>query len=118
MEAVNDLAKLVSFPTVSNRPITELAAFLSRRLEDLSFDVERFDSPSLSNKCNLVASIGPKGNDGLICQVMDVVPTEGQPWSSDPFHLTEREGRLYARGSADMKAFRRDTPSLKTNQTR
>ena len=36
---------------------------------------------------------------------MDVVPTEGQPWTSDPFRLREDNGRLYGRGTADMKGF-------------
>jgi acetylornithine deacetylase len=106
MAVLNDLSTLVAFETVSNRPVTELAAFISARLEDLSFRVERFDSPTMPDKCNIVASIGPSDTDGLILSGhMDVVPTEGQPWTSDPFTLTERDGKLYARGSADMKGF-------------
>lgn len=106
MAVISDLSTLVSFDTISNRPVTALGAFLSTRLEDLGFCVERFDSPTLADKCNIVASIGPSQTDGLILSGhMDVVPTEGQPWSSDPFRLTERDGKLYGRGSADMKGF-------------
>ena len=48
----------------------------------------------------------PEAPDGLVISGhMDVVPTEGQPWTSDPFRLTERGDRLYGRGTADMKGF-------------
>lgn len=98
------LARLVAYPTVSDRPVTELAAFLAGLSEDAGFRVERFQTSE--TKCNVVASAGPPGTDGLILSGhMDVVPTEGQDWSSDPFTLTERDGRLYARGAADMKGF-------------
>lgn len=107
MEKVErDLARLIAFPTVSNRPVTELSAFLAHRLEDLGFRIERFPDPTDCGKHNLVASIGPEGSDGLVLTGhMDVVPTENQPWTSDPFVLTERGDRLHGRGTADMKGF-------------
>ncbi|MCB9680253.1 MAG: acetylornithine deacetylase [Alphaproteobacteria bacterium] len=101
----DDLATLVAFPTVSDRPVTELVAFVAHRLEALGFTVERFASPS-PGKCNLVASIGPRGTDGLVLSGhMDVVPVDGQPWTSDPFVLTARGDRLVGRGTSDMKGF-------------
>jgi len=100
------LARLVAWPTVSDRPLTALAAHMAQIHEDQGFRVERFEATDLHGKVNLVASIGPPGTDGLVLSGhMDVVPTEGQPWSSDPFTVAWREGRLYGRGTADMKGF-------------
>lgn len=57
-------------------------------------------------KANLVATIGPAVAGGVVLSGhTDVVPVEGQPWSSDPFALVEREGKLFGRGSSDMKGF-------------
>lgn len=104
MEAARShLERLVAMDTTSHLPITALSAYVAERLEDLGFTVERFGS---ADKHNLVASIGPRGTDGLVLSGhMDVVPTEGQPWSSDPFRAVERDGKLFGRGTADMKGF-------------
>lgn len=103
---VRDLARLVALPTVSDRPVTELAATLAERHRRQGMRVERFDAAEGEGKCNLLASVGPEGTGGLVLTGhMDVVPTAGQPWRTDPFRLTEREGRLYGRGTADMKGF-------------
>lgn len=57
-------------------------------------------------KANLLASFGPENRPGYILSGhTDVVPAEGQPWSSDPFILTERDGKLFGRGTTDMKGF-------------
>ena len=104
MSVVDVLGRLVAEPTVSNRPLTELAAYMAQRAEDQGFRVERFESEP--GKVNVVASAGPAGTDGLILSGhMDVVPVEGQPWTCDPFVLTERGDKLMGRGSSDMKAF-------------
>ena len=103
---MDDLARLISFPTVSNRPVTALASHLAERAEAAGFQVDLYAKPGEPEKVNVVASIGPEDADGLILSGhMDVVPTEGQPWDSDPFTLTERDGLLYGRGTADMKGF-------------
>jgi len=106
VKVIDTLAEMIAFPTVSNRPITELAAMVSHRCEALGFSVEMFVSPLDKTKVNVVCTAGPNDTDGLILSGhMDVVPTEGQPWKSDPFKLSERDGKLYGRGSADMKGF-------------
>ncbi|MEZ4318052.1 MAG: acetylornithine deacetylase [Myxococcota bacterium] len=100
------LERLVAWPTVSDRSMLACAADVAQRCEDLGFRVERFVDPRDAQKSSVIASIGPPGTDGLVVSGhMDVVPVEGQPWTSDPFVLTERDGRLHARGSADMKGF-------------
>ncbi len=103
---VADLASLVAFDTVSDRPVNDLAAWLANRCENLGFRIEKFPDPNHPGKGTLIASRGPADTEGLVLSGhMDVVPTEGQPWSTDPFQLTEKDGKLYGRGSADMKGF-------------
>ena len=58
------------------------------------------------DKADLFATIGPEGHGGIgLSGHSDCVPVEGQNWTSDPFTLTERDGKLYGRGSCDMKGF-------------
>ena len=102
---VDTLARLVAFPTISDRPVTGIASYIAERCESAGFRVERFESPG-EGKVNVVASRGPAGTDGLVLSGhMDVVPVEGQPWKTDPFKLTERGSSLHGRGTADMKGF-------------
>jgi acetylornithine deacetylase len=57
-------------------------------------------------KANLFATIGPRDRGGVaLSGHTDVVPIDGQAWTVDPFSLVEKEGRLYGRGTADMKGF-------------
>jgi acetylornithine deacetylase len=66
---------------------------------ELTFDDDR-------RKANLFATIGPEGRGGIaLSGHTDVVPVDGQNWSTDPFAITEKDGRLYGRGTSDMKSF-------------
>ena len=57
-------------------------------------------------KANLFATIGPADRPGIVLSGhTDVVPVDGQPWTTDPFHLTQRDGKIFDRGVCDMKAF-------------
>ena len=106
MAVLADLERLIAFETVSHLPTDPLAAWLAERLEGLGGRVLRFPDPTTPGKANLVASFGPVGTDGLaLSGHMDVVPTEGQAWASDPFVMTRRGDRLFGRGTADMKGF-------------
>jgi len=98
------LERLLSYPTVSSRPVDAIVADLAQGAADLGGRVQVLESSP--GKSNVVARFGPEGTNGLtISGHMDVVPTDGQDWTSDPFKLSRRDGRLYGRGSADMKGF-------------
>ena len=99
------LARLVHFDTTSHKSNLALIAFVEDYLAQ--HGVESHLVPSADGaKASLYATIGPAGVPGVaLSGHTDVVPVEGQTWTSDPFVLTERDGRFYGRGTADMKGF-------------
>lgn len=99
------LARLVAEPTVSRSSNLGLLDYVESLLGPTGAQVERFAHPD-GSRANLWATIGPDGPGGVVLSGhTDVVPVEGQAWSTDPYALTERDGRLYGRGTADMKGF-------------
>ncbi len=99
------LEDLVAFPTVSRDGNLDLIAYLQAKLAALGIASTPVHSED-GRKANLWATIGPEGRPGIaLSGHTDVVPVEGQAWSSDPFRLARRDGNLYGRGSADMKGF-------------
>ena len=99
------LERLVGFATVSRESNLELIAFIERYLAGLGVRSERFYNADRT-KANLFATIGPAGRGGVaLSGHTDVVPVDGQAWTVEPFRLTARDGRLYGRGTADMKGF-------------
>ena len=99
------LDRLIAFPTVSRDSNLDLFAYVRGELSALGIESVLVHSED-GRKANLWATIGPRDTPGVVLSGhTDVVPVEGQAWTSDPFTLTRRNGNLYGRGSADMKGF-------------
>jgi acetylornithine deacetylase len=99
------LARLVAFPTVSRDSNLKLIDWVEAFLRERGARCRRTWSED-RRKANLYARIGPDVAGGVVLSGhTDVVPVDGQDWHTDPFKLIEQDGRLFGRGSADMKAF-------------
>lgn len=97
--------KLVGFPTVSRDSNLELIDFVEGYLNDLGVSATRVPNED-GTKAALYAHIGPQIDGGVVLSGhTDVVPVDGQAWDTDPFTVTERQGKLYGRGTCDMKGF-------------
>ncbi len=99
------LKELIAFPTVSTDPNIELIEWIGDRLRNLGAEVDIFKDPS-GNKANLFATLGPAISGGIVLSGhSDVVPVADQDWATDPFEMVESDGKLYGRGTCDMKGF-------------
>lgn len=99
------LKDLVGFDTTSRNSNLALIAHVEAFFAKRGVATTRIPDET-GEKANLIATIGPKDVPGFVLSGhTDVVPVDGQDWASDPFALTLREGRLYGRGSCDMKGF-------------
>ncbi len=99
------LADLVGFDTVSDRTNLPLIAHIESYLAAFGVKAERFVDET-GEKASLWVTIGPEERRGFVLSGhTDVVPVVGQDWSHDPFKLVERDGKLYGRGTTDMKGF-------------
>jgi acetylornithine deacetylase len=105
MTPIEMLARLVAFPSESQRSNLDIIHFVRDYLASHGVQSQLVPSPD-GEKANLFATIGPSVDGGVVLSGhTDVVPVAGQDWTSDPWTLTERDGRLYGRGSCDMKGF-------------
>ncbi len=99
------LSSLVAFPTVSDRSNLDLISFVEDYLHGHDIPTRRVPDAT-GEKSSLLALIGPEVEGGVVLSGhTDVVPVAGQDWSTDPFTVTERDGRLFGRGTCDMKGF-------------
>ena len=99
------LERLVAFPTVSRDSNLALVDWVEDWLSGWGVACHR-DYNADRTKANLYALVGPEVEGGVILSGhTDVVPVGGQAWSTDPFAVVEKDGRLYGRGTCDMKGF-------------
>ncbi|MDO7607364.1 MAG: M20/M25/M40 family metallo-hydrolase, partial [Loktanella sp.] len=99
------MEKLIAFPTVSTESNLALIDFVESYLADLGVASTRVPDAT-GQKASLYAHIGPQVAGGVVLSGhTDVVPVAGQAWDTDPFTVTEKDGKLYGRGTCDMKGF-------------
>ncbi|MGH3490821.1 MAG: acetylornithine deacetylase [Actinopolymorphaceae bacterium] len=106
MQAIDILQTLVGFDTTSRNSNRDLVAWATEFLESAGARI-RLTYDDSGTKANVLASFDPPDVAGgiLLSGHTDVVPVDGQNWSTDPFTLTVRDGRLHGRGTTDMKGF-------------
>ena len=103
--SLQHLERLIAFPSVSRDSNLDLIAYVQDVLAGLGIASTLVHNED-GRKANLWATIGPGATPGIVLSGhTDVVPVDGQSWSSDPFRLEQRDGNLYGRGTADMKGF-------------
>jgi acetylornithine deacetylase len=99
------LNKLIGFPTVSRDSNLELIEFIQHYLQQYGI-ASQLTKNDEGTKANLYAVFGPSNSGGVMLSGhTDVVPTEGQQWTVDPFSMSQSGSRLYGRGTTDMKGF-------------
>jgi acetylornithine deacetylase len=104
--SIEMLKRLVAFDTTSRNSNLDLIKYIQSYLDE--HGVRSTLVPNAEGtKANLFATIGPEAEGGIVLSGhTDVVPVDGQPWESDPWTLTEKpDGKLYGRGTCDMKGF-------------
>ncbi|MDA7981630.1 MAG: acetylornithine deacetylase [Alphaproteobacteria bacterium] len=105
MSSKETLARLIAFDTVSRNSNLSLMDFVSARLRDAGVEPRMFPSED-GAKANLFATVGATDVPGVMLSGhTDVVPIDGQEWTRPAFEMTEEGGKLYGRGSCDMKGF-------------
>ncbi len=104
-QTIDLLGDLVAFPVLGGQSNLTILGYIRNFLEKNGVPYQLVPNAD-GSKASLHCRIGPATDGGLILSGhTDVVPVEGQDWATDPFVLTEKNGKLYARGSADMKGF-------------
>ncbi len=103
--SIDFIRKLISFDTTSRESNLALIGYVRDYLGDLGVD-SMLVHDETGKKANLYATLGPTDKPGILLSGhTDVVPVDGQDWSTDPFEVTEKNDKLYGRGTCDMKSF-------------
>jgi acetylornithine deacetylase len=104
-EALAMVKQLIEMPTVSRDSNLDLIHWIRDHLKSLGVDATLVHDAT-GKKANLYATLGPQDRPGIVLSGhTDVVPIDGQDWDTDPFRIVEKDGKLYARGTSDMKSF-------------
>ena len=99
------IESLIKFDTTSRESNLELIGFVQDYLAKLGVDCQLIHNDD-GQKANLYATLGPQDKSGVMLSGhTDVVPVDGQNWATDPFAVARKDGKLYGRGTADMKSF-------------
>ena len=94
---------LIAFDTTSRYSNMELIHWVADYLKGWGIE-SSLSRGEDDKKANLFATLGPVGDGGIVLSGhTDVVPVDGQPWDTDPFKVVEKDGKLYGRGTSDMK---------------
>ena len=105
VDSVEMLRRLVAFDTTSRNSNLALIDYVQAYLKGHGIESKLVPSED-GKKANLFATVGPNVPGGVVLSGhTDVVPVDGQPWDTDPWTLTLKDGKYYARGTCDMKAF-------------
>ena len=105
LSALEIMRALIAFPTVSRDSNLDLIDWVEAYLASHGVAAHRVYDPT-GRKAALYANVGPEVAGGIVLSGhTDVVPVDGQDWTTDPFTVTERDGKYYGRGTCDMKGF-------------
>jgi len=105
MQVYDIFDRLVAFPTVSRDGNIDLIRYIADVLAGAGIEAELYPHET-GDRASLFATVGPSKRGGVVLSGhTDVVPVEGQAWTTDPFRLTRRDNQLLGRGAADMKGF-------------
>lgn len=103
MRALDHLEALIGHASLAGQPNGAIIDMIEAALREAGMRVHRIEE---GEKAGLFAAVGPEGAGGVMLSGhVDVVPVEGQAWTRDPFRLSREGGRVYGRGTTDMKGF-------------
>ncbi|WP_299666074.1 acetylornithine deacetylase [uncultured Ruegeria sp.] len=100
------MTRLISFPTVSRDTNLPLVNWVEDYLQSHGIESHLWPDPDQPHKAAIFAHVGPSEEGAIVLSGhTDVVPVDGQPWDTDPFVVTEKDGKYFGRGTCDMKGF-------------